>query len=97
MASLIEDPELESPFTQQNKIEMDVIIYNIITHQGECILGAHQIPEHIQRTKFRKFIRTAQYHLFNPDRPRKTGNEVNIDINVFLIICLIIFRKLQRL
>jgi hypothetical protein len=60
-------------YSQQDKIKIDLILYNIITRGGPCKKGLPQVKEHPDRTKFRRFIRTAQFQLFNPDRPRKTG------------------------
>ncbi len=60
-------------YSQQDKIKIDLILYNIITRGGPCKKGLPQVKEHPDRTKFRRFIRTAQFQLLNPDRPRKTG------------------------
>ena len=65
--------ESENEESKQNTLKINIILYNLLTKAGDCKPGQAKIKEHEDRTTFNSFIRTAQYGLFNPNRPRRTG------------------------
>jgi hypothetical protein len=72
--------ESENEESKQNTLKINIILYNLLTKAGDCKPGQAKIKEHEDRTTFNSFIRTAQYGLFNPNRPRRTGTFLKIPL-----------------
>ena len=70
--NISKDPVSEYAQVEKNKI--DIILTNVLKKAGIGIKGQERIMEHKDRSAFLSFIRVAQFDLFNPDRPRITGN-----------------------